>query len=116
MDYKQRQDIQNFCDLYPFPLKEQILNRNKLSLEFIKSYPDKVKRKNFIHQLFSNYESIRESSYAKAINENEQKYYELLVVILNSLNFEQRKYLTKILKDRIEQVSKISEKTKSELY
>lgn len=113
---EQKRDIQKFCDVNPFPMREQILNRNKLANEFINSFPDKDNRKKFIHQLFNHYESMRESSYAKAIEEDQQKYFEFIAVILNKMSIEQKKYLSGIFKDRVDQLKKASENKKSRFF
>lgn len=113
---EQRKEIQHFCNANPFPIREQILNRNKLSKEFIAAFPDKEKRKQFIHQLFYNYESMREPTYAKAIEEDQQKYFELISAILNRMSSEQKKHLAETLKDRVEQLKKASENKKSGLF
>jgi hypothetical protein len=113
---EQKKDIQNFCNNNPFPLREQVLNRNKLSKEFMESFPDKVKRKKFIRELFYHYESMREPSYAKAVDEDQQKYFELISVTLNKMSTEQRKHLTETLKDRAEQLRKSTGIKKSGLY
>ncbi|MDD4974357.1 MAG: DUF6279 family lipoprotein [Bacteriovorax sp.] len=107
---EQKKDIQNFCNENPFPMREQVLNRNKLSKEFMDSFSDKEKRKKFIHELFYNYDSIRDPSYAKAIDEDQQKYFELISVTLNKMNSVQKKHLSETLKDRAEQLRKATGK------
>ncbi|MBC7537410.1 MAG: hypothetical protein H7281_01210 [Bacteriovorax sp.] len=113
---EQRKDIQIFCNANPFPFREQVLNRNKLSREFLEAFPNTEKRKKFIHQLFYNYESMREPSYAKVIDEDQQKYFELISVILNKMSNEQKKRLSKTLKDRVEQLNKSSLTKKSSVF
>lgn len=106
---EQKKDVQKFCNENVFPIKEQVLNRNRLSKEFVDSFPDKEKRKEFIHRLFYNYESMREPDYAIAIEKDQRKYFELIAVILNRLNNEQKKHFIETLKDRADQLRKASE-------
>lgn len=113
---EQQSDIEKYADANPFPLKEQILNRNHLSDEFLKVFPDKNKRKKFIHQLFYQYDSLREASYAKAIDEGKHKYYEIIANILNKMTTDQKKILSRKLIDRSEQVRKTASKTKTQLF
>ncbi|MDD4975127.1 MAG: hypothetical protein PHY93_12290, partial [Bacteriovorax sp.] len=98
------------CDSNLFPIKEQVLNRHKLSREFLEFFPDKEKRKNFVHQLFYDYDSIREPSYRKALKEDKQKYFELIAVILNKMTAKQKKHLSETLKARAEEIGKSSDK------
>ncbi|MGZ3788991.1 MAG: DUF6279 family lipoprotein [Bacteriovorax sp.] len=101
---EQRKELQNFCQLNPLPLKEQVDNREKLSRQFIESFSDLSKRKKFVSDLFVNYERMRDTNYAKAIEEDQQIYFGVIASILNKMTSEQRKHLSEILKDRIEQL------------
>ena len=110
---EQRNEVEKFNDVNVFPLREQILNREKISREFIESFPDKLKRKKFIHQLFYQYDSLREHSYARTIEEYQHKYFGLITVILNKMTNEQKKIISRKLNDRAEQVQKSSENSKN---
>lgn len=106
----QKRDVEKFCQLNLFPLREQILNRDKLSREFIESFPDMNKRKEYVHELFLNYESLREPIYTKAVLNDQKNFFELLATILNKLTPEQRKHLNEILRDRIKQLNDVAQK------
>ena len=116
LDSDQQVDIEKYADANPFPLEEQILNRNKLATEFMKVFPDKKKRTKFIHQLFYNYESLRESHYAKLMDEAQHKDFEIIATVLNKMTTYQQKILSRKLIDRAEQVKKMANNTKSDLF
>lgn len=102
----QKKDLEIFCNTNLFPLKEQILNRNKLLKDFVDSFPDVKRRKKFVHQLFYEYEFLREEHYAKAVEEDQKKLFALIAIILNKMSPEQRSHLSKTLKERAEQFRK----------
>ena len=116
LDSDQKADIEKYADANPFPLEEQILNRNKLAAEFVKVFPDKNKRTKFIHELFYNYESLRAPQYAKLMDEGRHKDFEIIAVILNKMTSYQKKTLARKLFDRAEQVKKMAKNTKSDLF
>jgi len=113
---EQQTDIEKYADENPFPLEEQILNRNKLAAEFIKVFPDKNKRTKFIHELFYNYESLREPHYAKLMDDGLHKDFEIISTVLNKMTTYQKKILSRKLIDRAEQVKKMVKKTKLDLF
>lgn len=92
------------------PLKEIIKNREKIAQQFLESFQSPDKLKSFIHTLFVNYESLRDPEYVKAVEADHKKLQGLIAEILNSMTPEQRKHVIETLKDRIDQLRKISAK------
>lgn len=110
LNSSQKKAVQNFCDTNLFPNYALVSNRNKLSREFFELFPDKVKSKQFVHQLFYNYDSMREPSYRNALKADQQNYFELIATILNKMTTEQKKHLSQTLKARAEEINKSVDK------
>lgn len=104
--------VQKFVKENPFPFKEQIQNREKISKEFIDTFPELEKRNSFIHKLFYDYDSLRDANFAKLISEEQAKLFELISVVASQMTPDQKKYLNEILTDRIEQLDKASKNRK----
>ncbi len=100
----QKKDINDFCNNTPFPFKEQINNREKVSNLFVENFSNVEKRKRIISDLMLNYESFRDPDYSKIILEYQKNYFEFIVKIINKLTIEQKKRITIILTDRIFQL------------
>jgi len=100
----QKKDLQNFCQLHLFPYREQITNREKLVKGFADSFPDVAKRKQYVSELFLNYENLRDPEYARLVLEDQDKLFDFLVKLYNSLNEDQRNHLRSTLADRIKQL------------
>lgn len=96
----QKQDIQNFIDGNPFPTREQIQNREKLSAEFLESIKLADEGKKFIKKLFTDYESLREPRYAISLQAYQKKYFELIATVLNKLTLSQKNHVIEILTER----------------
>lgn len=102
---KQRKDLKEFCDENLFPMEEQILNREKLSREFVKSFPDKNKRKKFVSKLFLSYELLRDPTYTKAVLNDQKKLYAFIAKVLNETTEGQKRRLGEVLQDRIDKLN-----------
>lgn len=110
----QQIDIKKFVDENPFPIKEQIKNREKLSSEFLESFPISKKTNKFITQMFTDYESMRDPGYARALKLVERKYFELIATVLNKMSVSQRQYVITILSERINQLKKSTDELKAD--
>lgn len=106
----QKFEIQKFVNDNQFPLKEQIINREKIYKDFLESYNQKNKSTPFIHQLFTNYESMRDAPYEKSYDVYLKNSFVMIASVLNKISPIQKKYISGILKDRIDQLRKASEK------
>lgn len=106
----QKKDLKAFCEQNVFPLKEQILNREKLAAGFNENFSDLEKRKKYVSDLFLNYESLRESNYARVVIEDQNKLFTFIAQFLNRLTPDQRKNLHDNLLDRIEQLRNSAKK------
>jgi len=100
----QKKDLQNFCQLHLFPYREQIVNREKLVKGFVDVFPEMEKRKQYVSELFLNYENLRDPQYTSVVLEDQDKLFDLLVKLANSMNEDQRNHLRSTLKDRIKQL------------
>ncbi len=100
----QKKDLQNFCQLHLFPYREQIQNREKLSKGFADAFPDLEKRKQYVSELFLNYENLRDPQYTSVVLEDQDKLMDFIVKLANSMNDDQRNHLRSTLKDRIKQL------------
>lgn len=101
---EQKNDLFHYSQQNLFPHSEQIRNREKLVRGFAEAFPDKEKRKNYVSQLFLNYENLRDPDYAKLIEADQDKMIIFLVRIANKMSEEQRDHLRRTLKDRIKQL------------
>lgn len=107
--------IQQFSNDNLLPLKELIQIREKLSKEFLESFKNIEKRRKFINTLFTNYESMLESSFIRATEKDQKKYFELIASVINKLDPKQRNHLVQILNDRSDELKKMSENKKERL-
>jgi hypothetical protein len=116
MTNEQRSDLRKFAQLNIFPYKEQLINREKISKEFIQSFSDLEKRKQFVSNFVYHYESMRDPAYTKAILEDQKNMFELVATVVNKMNADQRKYLLETLKDRVEQLNDSAKGKKRGLF
>jgi hypothetical protein len=112
----QKTELRNFCQLNIFPYREQIMNREKLSKGFYDVFDDQEKRKQYVSDLFLNYESLRDPVYATAVNEDQDKLINTIVKIVNEMTEDQRNNLRSTLKDRIQQLRDSAEGKKRGIF
>lgn len=103
-------EIHKFSNDYLFPIREELLNREKFSKEFLENYKSHDKRKKFISDLLTDYESMREPAYARALQAYQDSLFVLIAALLNKLTPVQKKYMIEILKERIEQLKNEGDK------
>ena len=108
MDSKQKKELKVFVDRNPPPIKESIYNRQSLVHEFVRSYPDKVARRKYVEKLFTNYDSMLDPSYKKVLVEKHNKVAAFVTNILNKMDEDQKKTLAETIRDRANQLIKIS--------
>lgn len=105
---EQKKKLKTFVAENPPPVAESIYNRQNLAHNFIRAYPDKTARKKYVEKLFTNYDSMRDSNYTKRVVEKNKKVASFVTYILNSMTEEQRSTLVATLRDRANQLIKIS--------
>lgn len=108
MNSAQKKDLKNFVDNNPPPIKEVIYNRQHLVHEFVRSYPDKVARKNYVQKLFTNYDSLQDPSYKKIVVEKHNRVAAFVTHFLNKISDDQRRTIVETIRDRANQLIKIS--------
>jgi hypothetical protein len=104
----QKASLKKFVEKNPPPTSETIFNRQLLAHGFIKAYPDPVARKKYVEKLLINYDSMIDKDYAKIINEKNKKVSDFVTSILNTMSDGQRSVLVETLRDRANQLIKIS--------
>lgn len=108
MTSEQKEELKEFVKENPTPINEIVYHRQKLVHYFIKAYPDKINRHNFIERLFTNYQSEMSPNYKKIINEKNRLVANFFTGILNKMSDEQKQTLISTIKDRANQLLKIS--------
>lgn len=102
----QKKDIKNFVSTNPPPVQETVYNRQKMVHQFVSS--DVTARKAFVEKLFTSYESLRESGYAKIAEAKNKQVASFVTSMLNKISAEQKKTLVDTIRDRANQLIKIS--------
>ena len=108
MSSAQKKELEKFTSQNPSPVNEIIYQRQALAHEFIKVHPDKAARKQFVEKLFTQYESLYEPGFSKVSKERNAKVVKNVTAILNMMSDDQRKVLVETLRDRANQLKKIS--------
>lgn len=108
LNSSQKKDLEKFVENNPSNINEKIYNRQYLAHEFVRSYPDKNARAVFVDGLFSRYESMREPGYSKIALAKDKKIILLVTSILNKMSDSQREDLVETLRERANQLLKIS--------
>ena len=104
----QKDELEKFNFLNPPMTSEIISNRQFLAHEFVKSYPDKIARKNFVEKLTIHLDKSYEEKFSKAYRDRYNKVLALTASILNKMTDDQRKTMVETLRDRANQLMKIS--------
>lgn len=108
MTSDQKASLEKFTSTRPDLINEKIEHRKGLSNEFVKTYPDPLKRKTFIENLFNNYESLYSPNFAKITKDRNKLTASFVASVLNSMTEDQRKTLIETLRERANQLIKIS--------
>ena len=105
---RQKEELKQFIEKNPTPIKDIIHNRQTLTHEFVKVYPDKVARKLFIERIFTNYSGTLSSDHKKIIDEKNNKVAVFFTHVLNTMPDNQKQTLINTIRDRANQIIKIS--------
>lgn len=108
MSSGQKKELKIFVDKNPPPIKESVYSRQSLVHEFVRSYPDKVARKKYVERLFTNYDSMLDPNYKKILVEKHNRVAAFVTNILNKMSEDQRQTLVETIRDRANQLLKIS--------
>ncbi len=109
LNNNQLQEIQGYCEKTFFMNHAQIASRKIMVFNFLNHFGNESLRKNFIHTLFTDYDSLFNAN-AKIDRSAEQvRFNELLVSVLNKRSIDQDKHLITAIKDRIEQLNRSSQ-------
>ena len=104
----QKKELEDFSMAYPPITSEKIYNRQLLAHEFVTSYPDRTLRKRFIEKLMTQFDLVYEAKFSKAAKDRNNKTIVVVASILNKMTDDQRKTLSETLRDRANQLIKIS--------
>ena len=108
MTSTQKKELKKFIEKNPPPIKEVVYNRQHLVHEFIRAYPDKVARKSFVEGIFIKYEAMKDPAYNKLIDDKHKRVAGFFANILNNISADQKKTLIDTIRDRANQVVRIS--------
>lgn len=104
----QKKEIDNFVVSSPSSLNEKLRHRQDVVQGFISAYPEKMQRKTYVERVFNSYESFYAPAYAKTVREENNKMAGFVASMLNKMSDEQRKTLIDNLRDRANQLMKLS--------
>jgi hypothetical protein len=108
MTSEQKVSLEKFTSTHPDPINEKIEHRKELSNEFAKTYPYPMQRKAFIENLFNKYETLYSAKFAKITKDRSKQTASFVASVLNSMTEDQRKTLIEALRERANQLIKIS--------
>jgi hypothetical protein len=104
----QKSELKKFVAANPPPINETIYQRQSLAHDFVRTYPDKIARKKYVEKLFTHYDSMRDPNYIKIIKAKNKKVAEFVASVLSKMSSEQKTTLIETLRDRANQLFKIS--------
>jgi hypothetical protein len=105
---KQKSSLEKFTSIHPDPINDKIEHRKGLSSEFAKAYSNSLQRKVFIENLFNKYETLYSPKFAKITMERSKQTASFVASVLNTMTEDQRKTLIETLRERANQLIKIS--------
>ncbi|MBC7428525.1 MAG: hypothetical protein H7336_07940 [Bacteriovorax sp.] len=108
MTSAQKIEMEKFGAANPPDATEKIFNRQLLAHEFVSAYPDKISRKKFIEKITKNFGATYETKFSKSAKERNTKILGMVTSILNKMTADQRQTLVETLRDRANQLAKIS--------
>ena len=108
MTSAQKSKMEVFLSKTPSFIAEKLKFRQSIVQGFVLAYPDNKRRKDYVEKLFNHYESFYISPYARLTKEENRKHGDFVAEILNMMTAEQRKTLIENLRDRGNQLLKIS--------
>ena len=104
----QKKELENFNNLNPPLTSEKVHARQQLALEFVSSFPDKQNRRIFVSKITTKFDQLYESKLSKAYVVRNTRVMGLVASILNKISDDQRQSLVDTLRDRANQLIKIS--------
>lgn len=104
----QKNEMEDFSKVNPPVTIEKIYNRQQLAHEFTSSFPDKENRKRFIIKLTTQFDQVYEGKFSKSAKDRNNGIIALVTSILNKMTDDQRQTLVQTLRDRANQLIKIS--------
>lgn len=104
----QKNELNSFSKSNPPLTAEKIFNRQLLAHEFVNAYPDQVRRNRFITKITTQFDQAYESKFSKTTKDRNNKIMALVASILNKMTDNQRQTLVETLRDRANQLLKIS--------
>jgi hypothetical protein len=106
----QKKELESFTTANPPLTNEIVNNRQLLAHEFVSSYYDQSLRRKFVEKIMNHFGESYEANFSIKMKERNNKIIELTTSILNQITNEQREILVNRLKDRANQLLKISKK------
>ncbi|MBC7711913.1 MAG: hypothetical protein H7177_01140 [Rhizobacter sp.] len=104
----QKNELEKFTKANPPLTAEKIYTRQLLAHEFVTAYPDKISRKRFVEKITTHFDDAYENRFSKTAKERNNKVVALVASILNKMTDDQRETLVETLRDRANQLVKIS--------
>lgn len=108
MTLSQKKSLQSFVEGGPTLTKEKIFNRQIMSHEFIKSFAQREVRSRYVKGVFAQYESMRDPGFNTLAEAYNRRLVGYVASFLNNLKNDQRETLIENLRDRANQLIKIS--------
>lgn len=108
MTSAQKKSLENFVENSPSITKEKIYNRQTMAHDFVKAFPKKEMRKQYVTKVFTQYEAMRTPEFTKMSNAYNKTLVEYLTAFLNNMKADQRENLVENLRDRANQLIKLS--------
>lgn len=108
LNSEQKKELEKFVKNTSSSINEKIYNRQVLAHEFVRVYPDRGARAKFVEGLFTRYESMREPGYSKFMAQKDKQLIALITNILNKMSESQRETLLETLRERANQLTKLS--------
>jgi hypothetical protein len=108
MNSAQKKELQTFVVTNPPPINESIYNRQYIVYEFVKSFPDKDAREKYVERLFTHYDSVQDPLFKKVLVEKHNRVAIFVTNVLNKMSEDQKKTLVETIRDRANQLLRIS--------
>ncbi len=105
---EQKKSLENFVRETPSMTREKIFNRQTMSHDFVKAFPNKISRAQYVRNVFTQYEKMRNPDYSILTEAYNKRVAEFVTVFLNELRAGQRENLVSNLRDRANQLIKLS--------
>lgn len=104
----QKNQIENFVKTEPPIIHEKIYNRQLMAHNFVKSFPNKEERGRYVYNLFTQYDSMRMPHYGAVADAYDKKVVAFVTNFINEIRPDQREDLVANLRDKANQLIKLS--------